>query len=406
MHLTHISLTDFRAFSRLDLDVPRRILLLLGDNAQGKTTFLESIYFLATFTSFFAQTDRQLINFNVAGSPLTVARIVAEYYRSEKQHKMEVRLIQENAGNGGVRTRKEILIDGVKRTAQEALGHFNAVIFLPRMMSIIEGAPEERRRYLNLTIAQALPGYARVLGEYHQVLTQRNALLKQLSERGGDVAQLQYWDELLVDKGARLIHTRISAIAELERIAIQIHEHLTDEKEVLRLSYQPAYDPLPTQEGQYSLQFDTPVLRTGISLEEIRQGFSNRLRALSREEINRGVTTTGPHRDELRILGNGIDLGNYGSRGQTRTALLSLKLAEVKWLKQKTGYWPVLLLDEFLAELDKVRRKRLLEFLEGSEQALLTTADLRFFDDEFLHNSTVWVVKAGQVNVQDGSHQG
>ncbi len=118
------------------------------------------------------------------------------------------------------------------------------------------------------------------------------------------------------------------------------------------------------------------------------------------------MTTTGPHRDELRILGNGIDLGNYGSRGQTRTALLSLKLAEVKWLKQKTGYWPVLLLDEFLAELDKVRRKRLLEFLEGSEQALLTTADLRFFDDEFLHNSTVWVVKAGQVNVQDGSHQG
>ncbi|MCC6148331.1 MAG: DNA replication/repair protein RecF [Anaerolineaceae bacterium] len=401
MHLTHLALTDFRSFSRLDLDVPRRLLLLVGDNAQGKTSLLESVYYLSTFTSFFAQTDRQLVNFNAESAVLLVTRLVADYCRGEKQHKMEVRLIQENGGNGGVRTRREILLDGVKRTAQEALGHFNAVLFLPRMMSIIEGAPEERRKYLNLTIAQALPGYARVLGDYHQGLTQRNALLKQLSEKGGDPAQLQYWDDLLAEKGGHLIHTRIAAIAEIERMALQIHEHLTDKRDVLRLSYQPAYDPLPAQEGQYLLRLDTPVQRSGISLEEIRQGFASRLRALHREEIQRGVTTIGPHRDELRILENGIDLGDFGSRGQTRTALLSLKLAEVKWLKQKTGYWPVLLLDEFLAELDKVRRKRLLEFLEESEQALLSTTDLHSFEDGFIQGSTVWTVKAGQVKVQE-----
>ena len=315
--------------------MPGRILLLLGDNAQGKTSLVEAVYFLSTFTSFFAQTDRQLINFNISNSSLIVTRLVADYLRGEKKHRIEVRLILENAGNGSVRTRKEILLDGVKRTAQEALGQFNAVIFLPRMMSIIEGAPEERRRYLNLTIAQALPGYAQILSEYHQVLTQRNALLKTLSEKGGDPSQLEYWDELLVEKGSRLILTRVAAIADLERIAARIHDHLTDSKEILRLNYKPSYDPLDNPEGQYALRLDTPLHRSGIGLDEIRQGFSKRLRSLYREEINRGVTTIGPHRDELRILENGIDLGNYGSRGQTRTALLSLKLAEVQWLKQK-----------------------------------------------------------------------
>lgn len=399
MHLTHLSLTDFRAFSRLDMDLPRRILLLLGDNAQGKTSLLEAVYFLSTFTSFFAQSDRQMINFGVAKDALAVARLVADYRRGEKQHRMEVRLIQENSGNGGLRTRKEILLDGVKKSTPDVVGHFNAVIFLPRMMSIIEGAPEDRRRYLNLTIAQALPGYARILSEYHQALLQRNALLKLLAERGGDPGQLQYWDNLLVEKGAWILHARIQMIAGVERIATRIHEQLTGGKEVLRIRYQPAYDPLAKPEGQYALPIETPVQRTGISLEDIQQGYLQRLQSLYREEIARGVTTIGPHRDEMRILGNGVDLGNFGSRGQARTALLSLKLAEVQWLREKTGFWPVLLLDEFLAELDAGRRKDLLAALEIGEQALLTTTDLRFFADDFVKKNTVWLVEGGRVKL-------
>lgn len=405
MQLTHLSLTDFRSFTRLDIDVPRRILLLLGGNAQGKTSLLEAVYFLSTFTSFFAQSDRQLINFNTTAAPLAVTRLVADFFRGEKKHKIEVRVILENAGNGGARCRKEIILDGVKRTAQEAFGQFNAVIFLPRMMSIIEGGPEERRRYLNLTIAQAMPGYAQILSEYHQVLTQRNALLKILAEKGGDPSQLEYWDELLAEKGSRLIYTRIAAIAELERVATRIHDHLTNSREVLRLSYQPSYDPLENPEGQYALHLNTPVHRSGISLEEIREGFTKRLRSLYREEIKRGVTTIGPHRDELRVLENGIDLGNYGSRGQARTALLSLKLAEVNWLKQKTGYWPILLLDEFLAELDGIRRQKLLEYLQTSGQALLTTTDLHYFEDGFINQNTVWVLEGGQVKISDCSNR-
>src|SRR5690606_16553564 len=153
---------------------------------------------------------------------------------------------------------------------------------------------------------------------------------------------------------------------------------------VLRLDYQPAYDPLPQRPKQYALPINAPVDRSGVTLEKIHQGFLADLSRLRNEEIAREVTTIGPHRDEMRFLGNGIDLGNFGSRGQARTAVLSAKLAEVAWMKGRTGRWPVLLLDEVLAELDPARREDLLARLAGSEQALLTTTDLDLFNSEFV----------------------
>jgi len=398
MYLKHLSLTNFRAFTRLDMEVPRRILLLVGDNAQGKTTLLESIYYLAAFTSCHASNDRQLINFNTTAEPLAVARLVATLQCGAEEHRIEVRLIREGTNGNGTRQRKEILIDGVKRNMQEALGIFNAVIFLPQMTRIIEGGPEERRRYLNLALAQVIPGYARALSEYVQALTQRNALLKQLSERGGDTGQLAYWDNLLATRGALLIQSRIAAIQELERHVLRYHDLLTAGTEVVRLQYRPAYDPLAVPNGQFSLPVETGADRSGFTLEQIQQGFINRLQAVRREEIARGITTIGPHRDELRFLGNGIDLGDYGSRGQVRSSLLALKLAEVDWMREKTGHWPVLLLDETLAELDTNRRTQLLNALQASEQALLTTTDLKLFDPDFVQRSAVWQVQTGFVS--------
>jgi len=398
MHLTHLSLTNFRAFARLDMDVPRRVLLLVGENAQGKTSLLEAIYYLATFTSFHAHSDRQLINFVAAQEPLAVARLVAEYQRGSTSHHLEARLILETAvGNGLSRLRKEVLLDGVKRSLGEAIGHFNAVIFLPQMARILEGGPEERRRYLNLALSQVVPGYAQALSEYSQALTQRNALLKQLAERGGDVDQLDFWDSVLSQRGAQIILARVHAVQELETQAARIHQRLTRSDEILRLVYQPSYDPLPSPSGQYTLPINAPVDRSGRDYEEIREGFAKRLKALRHEEIARGQTTIGPHRDELRMLVNGIDLGDYGSRGQMRTALLALKLAEVNWMKERTGHWPVLLLDEILAELDAQRRSNLLDGLSNGEQAVLTTTDLHLFTPSFVQNATVWRLQAGAV---------
>ena len=186
MYITHLSLTNFRNFARLDLDIPRGPILLLGENAQGKTSLLEAIYFLATFTSFHASHDRQLINFLIANDPLAVARIVMDFVRHEKSHRLEVRIIQETNGfSGSPRLRKEVLLDGVKYKIADVIGRFNAVLFLPQMLSVIEGAPEERRRYINLALAQTLPRYASALMEYSRALSQRNALLKQINDYGG-----------------------------------------------------------------------------------------------------------------------------------------------------------------------------------------------------------------------------
>jgi DNA replication and repair protein RecF len=265
------------------------------------------------------------------------------------------------------------------------------------MSLIIEGGPDERRRYLNLALAQAAPSYGRALTEYAQAISQRNALLKLINERGGDPGQLVYWDDVISRTGAFIMLERIQALRELERLAARIHHRLTRSTEVLRLNYLPAYEPLPRPDGQIALPISTSLDRSKITLEEIRDGFLQRLKQVRNEEISRGVTTIGPHRDELRFLANSMDLGDYGSRGQIRTALLALKLAEVEWMRTRTGQWPVILLDEVLAELDPHRRDDLLTHLGESEQSLLTTTDLALFNPDFVAGATRWEVSGGGI---------
>lgn len=399
MHLTRLALTDFRLFSRLELDLPGRLLVLVGDNAQGKTTLLEAIYYLATFTSLQAGSDRQLINFQAAAETQAVSRLVADFSRGGKSHHIEIRVIQENGGNGGSRLRKQILLDGLTKPAHEVVGFFSAVMFLPQMTRIIDGAPDERRRYLNLALSQAVPGYAKALAEYTQVVSQRNALLKQIYERNGDLDQLTYWDELMADRGAFLILHRIRAVQELERLSTRIHSRLTHSAEILRLQYQPSYDPKPDADGQYSLRLPSTAQHSNLNFSEIKDGFLKRLGALHNEEIQRGVSSCGPHRDELRFFSNGIDLGDFGSRGQVRTTMLSLKLSELRWIKDRTGEWPVLLLDEIMAELDLQRREDLQQYLlEGEHQALLTTTDNHLFTPGFNQSCSLWQVKHGLIS--------
>ena len=399
MYLKRLSLTNFRQFSRLDLDIPREIFLLVGANAQGKTTLLEAIYFLSTFSSFHAGSDRHLMNFTLPEVGTTVGRIVGDFIRQDGEHRIEVRLIRENNnGNGRSRFRKEVLLDGVKRKMSEVVGQFNAVIFLPQMARIIEESPSDRRRYLDMLISQVSPRYLQHLSDYAQTLTQRNALLKLLGERGGDAEQLAVWDGMLARHGAFIMKERIQAIRELEEEARRIHYSLTHGKEVLRLDYQPAYDPLEKPEGQMMLNVSTVVDRSGFTLEELEKGMAAALGKRQREEIARGVTTIGPHRDELRFLSNQVDLGDYGSRGQGRTALLALKLGEVNYLRRKTGEWPVLLLDEIMSELDIQRRADLLAALAECDQAILTSTDLSMFEPAFIESHAAWRVESGMVH--------
>jgi DNA replication and repair protein RecF len=402
VHVRHLSLTNFRLYARLEAALPTGPLLLVGANAQGKTSLLEALYYLATAQSHHASSDRQLIHFlALRAEGLPFAKIVAEVARRDGPQRIEIRLIIDPNHSVDGRLRKEVLINGVKKRLGELAGLVNAVLFLPQDMAIVEGTPADRRRYLDLALCQLDPAYNFALGEYAKILAQRNALLKQLQDRGavqGAEAQLEFWDEKLCEHGALLLATRIAALADLEALASPIHRDLTDGAEGLRLAYHPAFDPAAAPEGQLGLPLDVPVHRVGIPATEIQAGLRERLRRSRAEEIARGATLSGPHRDEIRFIAGGVDLGIYGSRGQARTGVLALKLAETAWMRAKTGEWPILLLDEVLAELDTNRRRDLLTRLGEAEQCVLTTTDLSLYPDEFSHNATVWFVQSGRVS--------
>lgn len=400
MYLEQLSLSNFRNFARLDLSVPQGAVLIAGRNAQGKTSLLEAVYFLATLNSFHAETDRQLVNFIEARKPLAVARIQASYQRAGRSHQLEVRIIKEQSRNGVERARKEVLLDGVKKKRNEVIGHFNAVLFLPQMLQIIDGAPSFRRRYLDLALSQAQPGYADTLSDYERIVSQRNALLKQLKENNGAADQLDFWDERFSLRGAQLLHARFQAIQEMDELAGKLHHALTRGAEVLRLDYRPSYDPLPSPDNQMSLM-TAPADRSGLSIEKIETGLRTALDSQRSEQIARGLSTIGPHRDELRFLSNGVDLGIYGSRGQIRTTLLTLKLAELKWMQARTGHKPVLLMDEVLAELDDLRRADLLEHTANYEQMLITTTEPASFTKEFIQDAQIWNIEDGRVESKD-----
>ena len=395
MFLTHLSLTDFRIFSRFDQAVPLNSLILVGDNAQGKTSLLEAVYYLSTLDSFQASNSLDLINFSALQNNLAVCRIVADFRKKDTDHHLEIRIIKDTNSNGNNSIRKEVLLDGSQQKINSVIGTFNAVLFLPHMLQIVTGSPQLRRHYLNLTLAQVDPAYTESLSEYNKALTQRNALLKQLNERSRDVDQLSYWDEKITQAGAYIIYARIQAIRDLGYIAAPIHQDLTRGEEILRLNYLPSFDPAASPPGQIELPLENALDRSRVELKDIQDGYREKLLSSRSEDIYRGVTSRGPHRDEMRYLSNGIDLGNFGSRGQLRTAMLAIKLAEVNWLNEKNGDWPVLLLDEVLAELDDTRRQDLLDLLAKTEQSLLTTTDLNLFSDEFKKSATQWEIKNG-----------
>lgn len=396
MQINRLSLTNFRNFARLEVEFPAGPTLLVGANAQGKTSLLEAVHYLTGAGTSHATSDRQLINFLALKEPQPFARLVGEVKAHDRLHRLEMRLILEE--NGGDRLSKEILINGIKKRQGDLASHFNAVLFLPQDLEIIEGSPSLRRRFMDITISQADPLYSNALREYGKVLSQRNALLKSLFERRDSIDQLSFWDQKLCDLAGEIIRGRILALSEMERLAGPIHDRLTRSEETLRLDYLPSYDPLPRPEAQIGLGLETMIDRTGFSAQSIGDGLRQNLEDSRREEIQRGVTLIGPHRDDFRFLANGLDLRLYGSRGQIRTAILSTKLAEVEWIESKVGEPPVVLLDEVLAELDVTRRGDLLERIGRAHQTLLTATDLSMFDSDFVAQATQWKIEAGRLS--------
>lgn len=398
MYVTSLSLTNFRNYARLETALPNGAVLLHGENAQGKTNFLEALYYLATSHSAFVNQDRQLLNWAIEQDPMPFARIAAEIKRGRGGFdRLEVTLMIERAPDGTGRFRKVIKVNGSDRRVGQAAGVVTIVLFLPRDLMLIEGAPADRRRFMDITLSQVVPEYVDALDQYERTLPQRNALLRRIADGHGQTKELDYWDDQLVSAGARVIAGRQTFLRELEVEAQRVHYDLTGRAETLTLRYQPSFTPTLEGDGQRSFEVLGFDLHREMTSDQIVPQFAAQLLNERDESIRRGVTLSGPHRDELRIMINERDAGLYGSRGQARTAVLGLKLAEREWMKNRTGEQPILLLDDVVAELDAKRRAYLLERVKTDGQTLITTAELSAFPPDFLSAIKVWQVEGGRV---------
>jgi len=399
MHVEHLSLTNFRNYARLELSLPSaNPILIVGANAQGKTNLLEAIYYLATAHSPHTTSDRQLIHWRAEDDPIPFARLTADVQSARRAAtRIEIALILDRNVDGVQRLRKAIKINGVDKRVMDLVGLLNVVLFLPHDLQLVEGGPGERRRYMDATLGQVDAGYLQAVEAYERVLPQRNALLRRIAERQAAPRELDYWDEQLVAAGAIIIAGRQRFLREIEYAAQRVHLDLTGRRESLTLRYQPSFAPTAAGDGQLSFSALGLDLHRDLDPAQVAPQFADRLLKERTEAIQRGVTLSGPHRDELRLVINDRDVGLYGSRGQARTAVLAVKLAELQWMRDQIGEWPVLLLDEVAAELDVNRRAWLLEQINGVTQTLATTTEADIFTPAFLQRAALWRVADGQI---------
>lgn len=408
MRIRYLSLTNFRNYTRLELTLPERPLLIHGANAQGKTSLLEAIYLLATGSSPIASSDRQLIKWQAEAEGLPYARVWAEIERRDRIIELEVVLEKHTLNNGNKRLQKTIRIDRNRKSRSDLTNRLNVVLFMPQNVDLVAGSPSGRRRYLDDTLCQVDERYSAALDRYTKALRQRNAALRHLRDERGDPAQLAPFEDVLARDGVVIADTRRALLETLSQRAHHIHQELTGGTEWLKLEYQPNFDPAAPPVLRYQMGMELSKhhapLPQEIGFEELVEAYRRALLERREEEIARGVTVFGPHRDDVLFIAGSpvqgtheVELGSYGSRGQQRTAVLALKLAELDWMKQQTKETPVLLFDEVLAELDKARRGYLLERVDGVEQALLTATDPEMFSHKFLEQAALWTVERGIV---------
>lgn len=385
MWLRRLSLSNFRNYRKQDLDLPQGPVLLLGENAQGKSNLLEAVFLLATTRSERSQTDGELICWDALDDAQPVARVEAEVERKDGPLQLEVIVAGRPRGDGPERllASKRLRVNGVARRQIDVAGQLTAVLFATEDMHLISGAPSGRRRFLDITLSQLDRHYAQALQRYGKVVTQRNALLRRIQEGGAQQSELLFWDDELAKEGAVLVCERASALRALAGHAREAHLHLSGGDEELEIEYLPRLEGWDAGEAP----------NTDAIAAALRAG----LEAGRRREVGAGLTLTGPHRDDLSITLNGVAAASFASRGQQRTAALALRLAEARYMAQRRGDLPVVLLDDVLSELDEGRRRAVLESLGEWDQLLITSADADRFGEGLASGAAVYRVVAGQI---------
>lgn len=385
--LSRLVLTNFRNFNELDVELPSGMVVFYGANARGKTTLLEAVYLLAIARSFRAENEREVVNFGAAsrGEQALVGGMVdkggerTSIYVGYATAPTRTSATDQGADGGELpySVRKEIRVNRVRRTAANLVGTVGAVLFNAEDIDLVQGAPAGRRRYLDILISQGNPIYLKALQRYTQVVRQRNRLLRLLREGRAQEAELEFWNDRLVQEGAWLSWQRAEAIKLLATFSAAHHRELGSPGEILQVQHLPS----------------VPV---GDGVEATESGFREALSAQRARELATGNTAVGPHRDDFKLLVDGIHMGTFASRGQARTLALTLRLAEASYLSEVRQDEPLVLLDDVLSEMDEDRRIRVLEKVAGYGQSLITTTDLEVVRGIVGEGATYLRVEAGE----------
>lgn len=357
MHIKKIKINNYRNYNEAEISFHEKMNILYGDNAQGKTNILESIYICATTKSHQGSKDKEIIKMGC-----DEAHVKMYIEKEGLEHYIDLHL-KKNKPKG-------IAVNGIpiKRSA-ELMGIINIVLFSPEDLNIIKNGPSERRRFIDMELCQLSRIYLDNLYRYSKVLNQRNHLLKQISNNESLKDTLSVWDEQLIKYGTEIIKERKEFIEQINNISADIHKKLTGGKEFLNIQYEPDVD---------------------------EEEFADKLYKNYNRDIYYQITHTGPHRDDIKFISNDMDLRIYGSQGQKRTAALSLKLSEIEIVKKKTGDIPVLLLDDVLSELDRRRQNYLLESIDDV-QTIITCTGLEEFINHSLDVNRIYKIENGNV---------
>lgn len=369
MLLRQLSLVNFRSYSNLDLELTPGLTTITGENGQGKSNLLEAIYFLAIGKSYRASVEKDLIYWH---ADFTDAYSIIAAGIERKEGLVNIRIgLKPHEGN---KISKQIRIDGIPRRITDLIGILNAVLFSPEDMDLIFGSPSGRRRYLDILLAQISRKYVQSLSKYQRVLLQRNALLRRIKDKVALDSELDFWDHSLSAEGAIILKQRMEAMDQLNRSVNTLFRQLSHEGEI---------------EVLYFATVNTD------NQQEIESEMIKKLSLSRSQEIQRGSTLVGPHRDDMRLIVKGIDASKHVSRGQARLIALSLRLAESRLLSMMRGDPPIILLDDVFSELDVTRRSLVMDEISTYPQVIITSADSHLLGSKYLQNSTNLLLKNG-----------
>ena len=357
MRLSRLRLHNHRNYAQLDLAPGPGVNVFIGANGQGKTNLLEAVAMLALSSSPRARRESELV-----GPVGPASRIAAEVETGGLKRELAITLSIE-----GERAKRTIEVDGTRRRAFDLPGNFRVVLFWPDDLGLVKGGPELRRRFLNQMLVQVEPGYARAIAGLRRVLEQRNSLLKRIASGEGGEDMLDAWNQELVQVGAEIARARSRAVAEMAPEAARCHAEIGGGERL-------------------QIDYEGPP-------ENLAEAVNNSLA----EDLRRGTTSVGPHRDDIRVQLDGQDARAFASQGQQRTAVVSLKLSEAALIHGRAGERPVLLLDDVLSELDGERRAALLGEVAGGGQVIVTSVEAGPFPPELIAGSLVWTVSEGRI---------